>query len=170
MLDVEIKEPIPSDQLDSGNPTKIGGVARTTNPTAVGDADRVAASFDDVGRQVTYPYQVRDLIATARVSITATGEQTLLTGVASTFHDLIQITGANESTNAVSVIIRDATGGGALLNIEIPANNTRVVPFIVPVPQNVAADTWTVQVSDFVSDGTTSNGTVVVTGLFIKNV
>ena len=156
--------------IDTGNPVKTGGVARTTNPTAVDNGDRVGASYDDVGRQITTPYQVRDLIATARASITATGEQTLLSGAAGTFRDLVQITGANESTNAVSVIIRDATGGGALLNIEIPANNTTSLHFPIPIPQNVAADAWTAQITDFVSDGTTNNGTVVITALFANNV
>ena len=150
--------------------TEQYGIARTVNPTPTPNGGKVPSSYDDLGRQITTPYQVRDLVATVRASITATGEQTLFTGVAGEFHDLIQVTAANESTNAVSVILRDATGGGALLNFEIPANSTVSRDYLVPVPQNALADTWTVQVSDFVSDGTTSNGTVVVTGLFVKNV
>lgn len=155
---------------DGGQPIKVGGVARRTNPTAVENGDRVDSFHDDVGRQVFWPYQVRDLIATARASITTSGEQTLLSGAASTFHDLVEVSGVNQSTNAVTVSIRDATGGGVVRTLEIPANNTRPITFTVPVPQNVAADTWTAQVDDFVSDGTTSNGTVVVEATFIKNV
>lgn len=150
--------------------TEQQGIARTTNPPPTPNGEKVRPSYDDEGRQITTPYQVRDLIFTARASITATGEQTLFTGVAGAFHDLIQVTGANESTNAVSVILRDATGGGALLNFEIPANNTVSRDYLVPVPQNALADTWTAQVSDFVSDGTTSNGTVVITALFVRNI
>ena len=41
------------------------GIARTTNPTAVADGADVSASFDKVGRQLVWPFQVRDLIATA---------------------------------------------------------------------------------------------------------
>ena len=44
----EISGDIAADAVDSGNPLKIGGVARTTNPTAVADLDSVSASFDDV--------------------------------------------------------------------------------------------------------------------------
>lgn len=44
---------IPHDDPDSGNPNKIGGKAETTQPTAVADADRVNAFFDEFGRLVT---------------------------------------------------------------------------------------------------------------------
>lgn len=40
------------DSADSGGPVKIGGKAETTVPTAVADADRVDAWFDEYGRQV----------------------------------------------------------------------------------------------------------------------
>lgn len=161
---------IAHDSADVGNPVKVGGVARTTNPTAVGNVDRVNAFFDDVGRQVFTPYQVRDLISTARVSITTTGESALFAGAAATFHDLLYVSAANESTLAVSVVLRDATGGGPVINLEVPASNTVSLYFPSPIPQNALADTWTAAVTDFVSDGTTTNGTVVVTALFAKNV
>ena len=38
------------DAADSGDPVKIGGVARTANPTAVANGDRVDAYCDDNGR------------------------------------------------------------------------------------------------------------------------
>lgn len=41
------------DAADSGNPLKVGGKAETTTPTAVADADRVNAWFDEYGRLVT---------------------------------------------------------------------------------------------------------------------
>ena len=162
----------PQGALDgvTNNPVKTGGVARTANPTAVIDSQRVGASYDDLGRQVITLYQVRDLVNTDRVSITASGEQTLLAGVASTFLDLMEITAANQSTNAVSISIRSATGGGIVRDFEVPANNTISRQFPVPVPQNVVADAWTAQVDDFVSDGTTSNGTVIIDALFIRNI
>jgi hypothetical protein len=39
------------DAADSGNPVKIGGRARTSNPTAVSDLDRVDTWFDQYGIQ-----------------------------------------------------------------------------------------------------------------------
>ena len=42
------------DAADSGNPVKIGGKASTAKPTAVSNADRVNAYFDQFGRQHVY--------------------------------------------------------------------------------------------------------------------
>ena len=40
-----------SDAADTGSsPVKIGGIARTANPTAVAAGDRVSATYDDLGR------------------------------------------------------------------------------------------------------------------------
>src|SRR3989338_2643894 len=58
--------------------TAVQGVARQTNPTAVADAAAVTASFDDLGRQVITPYQVRDLVKTAYITVTTGVETTLL--------------------------------------------------------------------------------------------
>lgn len=146
------------------------GIVRQSNPTPSFNGQNIKASFDDLGRQLMTPYQVRDLIATARASITVTGEQTLLAGSADVFRDMVRISGANQSTNAVSISIRDATGGGIVHDFEIPANNTIEHQFLTPYPQNTASAAWTVQVDDFVSDGTTSNGTVIIDALFVNNV
>lgn len=40
------------DAVDSGNPLKLGGKARTAMPTAVAASDRVDAMFDTYGRQI----------------------------------------------------------------------------------------------------------------------
>ena len=155
---------------DGGDPIKTGGVARTTNPTAVGNGDRVNAFHDDVGRAVVYPYQVRDLISTSRAAITTAGYSVLLAGVSGVFLDLIEVTGANESVNAVTVSIKDSDGAAAVRTIQIPANDTKSFTFPVPVPQNEASNSWAVQVDDFVTDGTTTNGTVTFSALFVRNV
>ena len=57
---------------------EVKGVARQTNPAAVADAAVVTASFDDLGRQVITPYQVRDLVSTAFVALANGTETTLL--------------------------------------------------------------------------------------------
>lgn len=156
---------VASDVADSGEgPVKIGGIARIANPTAVAAGDRVSATFDDVGRVVNYPYQVRDLITTARVSLTNGTETTLLAGVSGVFHDCAYIKGSNSSSGAVTVDIRDATTGGIVTTLDIPANSVAGVATPVPIPQNAAADTWTADMGDY------TNTTVVVEGLFIKNV
>lgn len=159
--------PTPADTADDGNaPVQIGGIARTANPTAVAANDVVKATFDTVGRMVTTPYQIRGLIATAYVSVSTGIETTLLAGSSGVFHDCVMITFANQSSAAVDIDIRDATAGGVVASITIPADSTAGWAPAVPYPQNVAADTWTVDNTG--SD--VSNTTVNVTALFIKNV
>lgn len=162
---VELQIARDHDEQDSEKPLKIGGQARTTNPTAVANIDRVNAIFDDIGRQITYPYQVRDLIATARVEVTTLAEGTLLAGSSGLFHDLTQITCANNCSAAVRIAIRDS--GADILTFDIPATNTITQNFSVPIPQNVVNSPW--QVANTAS-GDVSGTTITVSAAFIKNV
>lgn len=155
---------VANDAADSGNPLKIGGIARTANPTAVANADRVDGAFDDLGRQVITPYQVRDLVATAYLALANGTETALLAGAASTFHDLMYIMGANQSDVAVDVDFRSGTGGSVVFSLTIPADATAGVALPVPIPQTEVAQTWTADIADI-------TGTVVnLSALFIKNV
>lgn len=154
-----------ADAADDGSaPHKIGGIARTANPTAVAAGDRVSASFDDVGRQTMRPIQVRDLIQTALASLTNGTETTLLAGASGVFHDLIYIMGANNSDAAVSVDIRAATAANKVMTIQIPASGTAGVSLPIPIPQDVAADTWTADMPDI------TGTTVTLSALFSKEV
>ena len=164
----EISGDIAADAVDSGNPLKVGSVARTTNPTAVTDADRVSASFDDVGRQLTTPYQVRDLVATALAETATLAEVTLLAGGgAGVFHDLIELTCANQSGVAVTLSIRSETGAGIVKTLVLPATATQTFQFNIPVPQNTAAAAWTIQNA---GSGDISTTVVSASAVFIKNV
>ncbi|MEK6828664.1 MAG: hypothetical protein AABY15_00935 [Nanoarchaeota archaeon] len=155
---------IAHDSADSGNPVKIGGMARTTNPTAVANSDRVNAIFDDLGRQVMRPLQVRDLITTAYISITTGTETTLLAGVASTLHDLIYIMCTNESDAAVTIDFRSGTAGAIVCSVRAPANGTAGVALPVPIPQVEAAQAWTADLPDI------TGTTVDISALFSKEV
>ena len=149
---------------DNSAPVKIGGIARTANPTAVAGGDTVSTSMDDLGRQVMRPVQVRDLIQTAYVTAATGTETTLIAGVASTFLDLIYIMGANNSDAAVSVDIRSGTGGSVLMTLQIPASGTAGVALPVPLPQEVVASAWTVDLPDI------TGTTVSISALFSKEV
>ena len=139
---------VASDGVDSGKPVKIGFQARTTNPTAVANADRVNAMGDDVGRQVVVLNQVRDLHATGDITLTTTtAETTLIAAAASTFHDLTNIIVSNISATAVYVDIRDTTGGAIRFTIAVPANDTVVHTFPVPLNQTTVNTNWTAQCS-----------------------
>lgn len=143
---VQAEGDVAHDAVDSGNPLKVGGKARTTNPTAVADADRVDATFDDVGRQIVKLDAPRDLQVTQHTTITtSTSETTVLTaGAAGVFHDVTSIILTNTSATATTATIKDATAGTTRLVIEIPANDTRGVSFSHPLIQAVAANNWTV--------------------------
>ncbi|MHC5062108.1 MAG: hypothetical protein ACYTFK_13670, partial [Planctomycetota bacterium] len=50
--DVAVSGDVAHDAVDSGNPVKIGGHARTSQRTAVANGDRVDGAFDEFGQQV----------------------------------------------------------------------------------------------------------------------
>lgn len=137
------------DAVDSGSPIKIGGKARTTNPTAVADADRVDAMFDKLGRQVVILGQVRDLRATQSTTITSsTTETTILTaGAAGVLHDVTNLIITNSSATDVVVTIRDDTAGTAVMFIGVKAGCTAGFAAPQAVPQTAAAKNWTAQCS-----------------------
>ena len=165
-------------ESDTNKPVRLGGVARQTNPTAVNDGRRIGASFDDLGRQVTTPYQVRDLIRTAYVSLTTGAETTLLAGVAGVFFDLISVSASTDSTFGVVtlvppyVTIRSTRGSGAVAALSVPgqagtavgAAGVTCLTLPVPLPQDETDSSWTIQLNDIT--GTTVN----VQALFIRNV
>lgn len=122
-------------------------LTRQSNPTAVA-ADYVPIGADDLGRQITRPIQVRDLIKTAYVSVTNGTETTLLAGVAGSFLDCIMLTGSNNSDAAVSVDIRNVTAGNIVHTLRIPANATAGWAPAVPWPQDATGNNWTVDGPD----------------------
>lgn len=138
--------------------------AMTTNPTSVADGADVRPKTDDIGRALSRPVQVRDLMATAYVTETEIEEVTLLSGAASTYHDLVYVFGANESDAAISLDLRATKGGNVLMSISLPANGTAGVAPTVPVPASDVGASWTVK--NKASDN--SNTTYSVTGLFSK--
>jgi hypothetical protein len=140
---------IASDQTDTGSaPVKIGGIARVGNPTAVFTGSMVSATFDDVGRQVTRPVNVRDLIKTAYVSVTTGTETTLRAAVAGAYLDCIMVVGSNNSDAAVSVDIRAVTAGNVIHTLRIPANGTAGWAPTVAWPQDETGNNWTVDGPD----------------------
>jgi mannose/fructose/N-acetylgalactosamine-specific phosphotransferase system component IIB len=143
-------------------PVRIGGVVTQTNPTAIADGNIGNFRMDDLGRQITRPVQVRDLIATAYVSVTNGTETTLKAGVAGAYLDCIMLVGSNASDAAVSVDIRAVTAGNIVHTLRIPANGTAGWAPSVPWPQDETGNNWTV-------DGPDETGrTLTFSALFSK--
>lgn len=171
--------PLLHDAVDDGSkPLKVGGVAITANPTAVAGGDVVRFVGDKIGRQIVVPYQVRDLIKTAYVSISNGTETTLLAGVAGVFFDLISLSASTTSTFGVSTLvppyvdIRCTRGSGVVASLPIgglSATNTgaarlNTLVMSAPIPQDEADSSWTVDMNDIT--GTTVN----IQALFIRNI
>jgi hypothetical protein len=147
-------------------PIKVGGIARQTNPTAYADGDRTNFTSDDLGRQLTRPVQVRDLIFTAYVT-KATGsafgtETTLLAASATNYHDLLYIMGTNDSTASVNCDVRAGTAGNVVFTFCIPSGGTAGVSLPVPIPQDHTGNNWTIDLPDI------SGTNVTVSALFSR--
>lgn len=141
------------DAADSGNPIKIGGIARQANPTAVTALDRADLYMDDLGRPCVRLYVPRDLVTQQTTTISAsTAETTILTAVASTFLDVTSIIAINTSATALRIDIRDATAGTVRMALYLPAGDTRGFVFQVPAPQTAVNNNWTAQCSASVTD------------------
>ena len=146
---------------------RIQAKSRQSNPTPVSGNNTVDPMYDDVGRQIVVPFQVRDLIATASAATSTLAEVSLITGLTGVFHDLVEITCANASGAAVTLSVRDATAAGVVKTITVGASTTVSRDFSVPVPQGVAADTWTIQKA---GSGDISDTVVSCSALFVRNV
>ncbi len=137
--------------------------ARTTNPTAKSDGADVRPKTDKLGRTLSRPIQVRDLIKTAYASTATQAEVTLATPAASTFWDLIYIMAANNSATAAQIDVRQGTGGTVIMSVNVPGNGTAGISLPVPMPGTEVAQPWTIKNS---ASSDVSNWTVNVSALF----
>lgn len=153
------------DAADAGAPVKIGGQARTTNPTAVADADRVNFIADKLGKQVVVN-SIRDLKGVQKTTITSsTSEATIVTAVASTFLDLYGLIITNTSATATEVTIKDSTAGTTRAVIAVPAGDTRgfMLTESAAIPQATVNNNWTATCADSVAS-------IEITALYVKNI
>lgn len=118
--------------------------------------------FDDVGRQVQRPYQVRDLIATAYVSLTTGTKTVLRAGISGAFLDLCQVSCYNNSDAATTVTIADEST--TIRTIPVPANNVTHVNYQIPLKQSATGVAWYVDLPDI------TGTTVEVVAEFIQEV
>lgn len=150
----------------ANQPTKVGGQARTTNPTAVADADVANFITDKVGRQITVQ-SIRDLKTTATITITASTSETDLfaAGGAGVFLDLYFVMVTNTSSTATEVAFKDAAAGTTRFTLSAPANDTRgyMIGESGGWPQNTANNKWTCTAADSVSS-------LLISAIVVKNV
>jgi hypothetical protein len=153
---------------DGSAPNQIGGIARTANPTAVNGGQVVKSTYDDLGRQVMRPLQVRDLMATAYVSLTTGTETTFLAATAGKYFDLVYVMASNTSDVAATISLRGVTAGNILMTLRVPANGIAGISLPVPLIQQNTSDSsgnnWTVDMDDI------TGTTVYMSGLFTNEV
>lgn len=137
---------------DSGNPLKIGGVARTANPTAVADGQRVNVMCDKVGRQVVALGQTRELTGTQVTTITTNTETTIVSAAgAGVYCDLTTLVITNSASVGVTVTLKDATAGTTRGIYDLSAYGGIVMSFPTPKAQSSPNNNWTLTASAAVS-------------------
>lgn len=163
---VRVVGEVAHDSVDAGKPLKVGGQARTTNPTAVSDGDRANLITDKLGKVVVVG-SVRELKVQQATTITSSvSETTVLTsGAAGVFHDVYGLIVANSSATACNVTFKDATAGTTRFNVYVPAGDTRgfMLPESAAHNQNSAANNWTATCSASVAS-------IHITMMAVKNV
>lgn len=107
---------VASDGIDSGNPLKIGHLARTSDITAVANADRVDSVADKIGRQVIAPYAIpEDAVKGTTADMTGTTSTSVVAGIASNKIYITDVTVSNMSAAvATRVDLQDGSGGAVL--------------------------------------------------------
>jgi hypothetical protein len=150
---------------DANNPVKIGGVARTSNPTAVSNGNRVNAIFDKLGKQVVVG-AIRDVKGVAKQSLANTTETTIIAAVASTFNDVYAIVCTNKSAVNLFVDFRDSLAGITRMTLAVPANDTRgfTVSVDSAMVQAAVNTAWTATLST-----TPTSASVEITMLYVGN-
>lgn len=142
---------------------ELHGKVRTTTQVARDPGTNEVLATDKVGRLLTAPYQVRDLLSTGTASL-STGTAVTLAGAAGSgvFRDLVHITAANNSSAAASVTL---TADGSLIKtLQVPASSTLSIDFNVPVPSPTANTIWVADMEDI------TGTTVTVDALFVNNI
>jgi hypothetical protein len=116
---------VANDDPDSGNPVKIGAIARTSLPTAVANNDRVDAYASKTGAIIVHQ-ALREQLGNQQTTITSsTAETTIVTADATYLLDLYGLIITNTSTTFTKVTIKDATTGTTRMVIAVPATETR---------------------------------------------
>lgn len=149
---------VASGASDSGNPLKIGGLARVALPVAVTDTQRVNAAFDTSGRFITIRNGQRGSKANKTTTFSTTAENTIVSAN-SQFLDLETFMASNGSTQTVRVDVRDATAGTVRFSMWLAPGATVSMPIGSIITQTTAGNGWTAQLDN----GTATNDVRIFT-------
>lgn len=142
-------------------------VKNSTTQNAATHHDIGDVSIDKVGRIITTPFQIRELLFTAFATLTRGTETSLITGNGVNKFDIVSITGANTSGIAQNVDIRFGTAGAIIDSLTVGATATTNKQYAVPliaseIDQSITATNSTA--------GEHSDSPVSITITGIKNI
>lgn len=128
---------------DAGEPVKIGGKALSADPTAEATGDRVNALFDLIGRQVMFPYSLKENLVSGAITTAMTGTTStslIAAPGAGLYNYITQITVSNaHGTVGTDIAIQDGSGGTTIYTIPAAAvYGGAVVTFPAPLKQPTA--------------------------------
>jgi hypothetical protein len=145
---------------DTGNPLKVGGLGKTTQPTAVTDGQRTNILTDKLGRVIVAPGHVRDLVTRQYTQLTNTITTAIVTAVAATFNDITTLVITNASNQSVNLTLADGATTVAVFNLA--ANGGLVFNPTVPLKQSAVNTAWNATLS--------ATATVNVTAIAVQNI
>lgn len=156
---------VANDSADSGNPVKVGYQARTSDPTAVANADRVNGYADALGKQVIQPYAPSSLSWQYAApaggilnSVDVTAKAAAGAGIRN-YVSALQVINSNNTTGT-EVIIKDgstvihrgwaqANGGGYALSFARPLQGTANTAIVIAEVTNTATQGVLVNLQGF---------------------
>lgn len=136
-------EAVAHDGIDSGNPVKMGGRARSSEIAAVASDDRVDFIADLTGKQIVLPYANPENYVSGAITsaMTGTTSTSLVAAPGAGLRNYINtiIVSNAHATVGTDVIIQDGSGGTTLLTIPAAAvYGGAVITLTTPLRQPTA--------------------------------
>jgi hypothetical protein len=127
------------DIADTGNPVKVGGVARSTNPSVVASGDRSDLMTDLIGRLVVSPYSIpENIVSGVTAAITGTADTAVIAAQGAGVRIYVtQMVILNTSATATLVNIKDGTT--TIYTVNAPATSGQIA-LTFPVPLRLTAN------------------------------
>jgi len=124
----------------SGNPLQAGGVANTTEPTAVSAGQIIALYLDKVGKLIISPFAARENYLTGTASATGTGATALIASQGGSLKIYpTSISCGNSGATTTAVAFENGSGGTTLATLVVPAGGGNNVTFPTPLTGMSAA-------------------------------
>lgn len=116
---------------------------------------------DPIGR-LSPGYHARDITSTASSVVTRNDETEIMTGIASTFLDITQVSLSNTSTSAINLQMRSGRSAGVADSFTAAASGVTRILYDPPYPATEAGAAWTFATTNVAADSGDSPVTVTI--------